>query len=189
MLHSILPRCLKQPSCTTAPWSTLGVWNVATGPCFAIAKLGTSSHIIFKGFWTFLVAFHPPKVPYVAVVHDGSLRHLGGMECCSRTLFCHSRTGHFFSYNLQRFWAFLVAFHLPKVSQVAIMHDGSLKHLREMECCNKILFYHSRLGHFFSHNLQWFLDFSWCNPMVEVASTSCWSRQLVEAPPDNGMLQ
>ena len=90
----------------TAPWGISGGWNVVARPSSAIVELGTSSHIIIKDFWTFPVVFHPSKVPQAAVMHDGSLRYLGRMECNNKTLFCHSRTGHFFSYSPERFLDF-----------------------------------------------------------------------------------
>jgi hypothetical protein len=79
----------------------LGEWNVAGRPCFAIAKLGTFSHIILHGFWSRPATFHSPRWPQPSVVDDNSIWYLGGMKCCRTTLFCHSRTGHFFSYNPQ----------------------------------------------------------------------------------------
>jgi hypothetical protein len=84
-----------------ASWGISREWNIGPGPCCAIAELGTFSHIIFNGFWTYVVVFHSLRWPQQGVGADTLMRHLQGMKCYTRTLFCHSRTGHFFSYNLQ----------------------------------------------------------------------------------------
>jgi hypothetical protein len=70
--------------------------NVAPGPCSAIAELGIFSHKIFDGFWTYVVALQSQRCPHTSVGADTSNWHLQGLQCCTRTLFCHSRTGYFF---------------------------------------------------------------------------------------------
>ena len=45
---------------------------------------------------------HPPEVPQGVVVHDGCLRHLGGMECnrkCPKTLEDYMRRSAQFGYE------------------------------------------------------------------------------------------
>jgi hypothetical protein len=86
-------------------------WNVAPGPCSAIAELGIFSHIIFNGFWTCVVAFHSLRWPQYSVGADTSNWHLQGMKCCTKTLFCHSQIRHFFSWNLQ--WILDLFFCIP----------------------------------------------------------------------------
>jgi hypothetical protein len=92
--------------------------NVVPRPYSAIAELGTFSHIIFNGFWTCVVAFHSLRWPQLAIRADTLLRHLQGMECCTRTLFCHSRTGHFFSYNLQWILDLCCCIPFPEVASI-----------------------------------------------------------------------
>jgi hypothetical protein len=45
--------------------------------------------------------FHSLRWPQLAVGNDSLLRHVRGMKCCTTTHLCHSRNGHFFSYNRQ----------------------------------------------------------------------------------------
>jgi hypothetical protein len=78
-------------------------WITPAGPYFAIAELGTLSRIIFNGFWTCVGAFHVLEVANTCFGSETCWGHLQEMKCTSRTLFCHSRTGHSFSYNLQWF--------------------------------------------------------------------------------------
>ena len=141
-----------------------------------------------KGFWAFLVAFPSLKVCQVVVVHNSFLRHLGGMECYSRILFCHSRTREFFSYNLQRFFDFPSCIPSSQGTSCSRRAGWLLKHFGGMECCSRTLFYHSWTGNFFSYKLEWVLDFSYCIPSSQGASSSCRAQWLLEAPLRGGML-
>jgi hypothetical protein len=78
--------------------------------------------------------------------YQGTVWAPPGDECCNRTLFCHSRTGHFSHISVNGFWTCVGAFHLLEVPQHPLDTEALYGHLQEMKCCSRTLFCLAELG-------------------------------------------
>jgi hypothetical protein len=141
---------------------------VAPRPCLPYRILGTFSHIMFNGFWTCVVSFHPQRCPHTSVRANTSNWHLWGLKCCTRTLFCHSRSGTFSHIIFNGFWTCVVAFAPQRCPHTSDGANTNSWHLWGMKYCTRTVFCHSGSGHFFSYNLQWLLDLLFGIPSGEV---------------------